>query len=74
MGPKTSLLTITLNCMVAGLCAGILFSVFLCAIVLLIAASGGPADSTVPPYDATTVPVRHTSVVPDNNNTRTQSM
>jgi hypothetical protein len=40
MNPKTSLLTITFNCMVAGIIAGILFSIFLCALVLFIAGTG----------------------------------
>ena len=36
MKMQTSLLTITFNCMVAGLCAGILFSLFICSLVILL--------------------------------------
>ena len=37
---KISVLTITLNCMVAGIIAGALFSILLSALVLLIAGTG----------------------------------
>lgn len=36
MKMQNSLLTITFNCMVAGLCAGILFSLFICSLVILL--------------------------------------
>jgi len=58
--PGTSMLTITLNCIVAGIFAGILFSIFLCALVLLIA--GGEVKLTQQQdYDVITGLTSHTN-------------
>lgn len=61
--PKMSLLTITFNCMVAGVIAGILFSIILCAIVLLIVGNGDVAVSRQQVEQHRSSPASNTEVV-----------
>jgi hypothetical protein len=41
MNSSLTMLTITLNCVVAGLCAGILFTLAICSLVLLLSVGDG---------------------------------
>jgi hypothetical protein len=61
--PKMSLLTITFNCMVAGIIAGILFSIVLCTIVLLIVANGDVALSRQQIEQHRSSPTSNTEVI-----------
>jgi hypothetical protein len=60
---KLSLLTITFNCMVAGIIAGILFSMILCAIVLLIVGNGDVAVSRQQVEQYRSSPASNTEVI-----------
>ena len=56
MKTHTSLLTITFNCMVAGLCAGILFSIFICSVVMMLGSLSAAGAAPKSPETEVSVP------------------